>query len=332
MTRNSLLKKIWNGRSKGVSTVVGTVFLMLIIFMVAANVLLWTFSQNAEYNEAVMEKNQEEADRRNENVVASIASYAVDGDMVTVEAELRNAGSVAAQIVNVWVLDTTTQKYGFVDGIGSLNLNLNPGDNITASAMVTIPGADESHTFNSWFVTARGNTIPLEEEQVIIVAHLSKGVGYLALDFDKFRHFTYESPQKLDDFPDGTLGFNVPRNEYVAFGCFVTNLDPAKRTITVDSHSLFFQPGRTGVGEGAWFIVEVNDDGTVNETFSTITLEYNEETMLVFASKFDLGLGSFDRVRTAQASATVITFLALHGTVGSTPYAQSIPYVSLFYS
>lgn len=331
MTRNSWLKKIWNGRSKGVSTVVGTVFLMLIIFMVSANVLLWTFSQNAEYNQAVMEKNQEEADRRNENVVSSGGNYSVDGDKVTVETELTNDGSVAAQIVNLWVLDTTIQKYGFNNTIMAMSVNLNPGDNRTVSAAVTIPGIDESHTFNSWFVTARGNTISVEG-QFPIVAHLAKGIGYLALDFDKFRHFTYESTQKLKNYPEGTLGFDVPAGTYVAFGCYVTNLDPAKRTITIDSHSLFFQPGRAGIGEGTWFIVNANDDGAINGTYSTITLEYNEETMLVFASKFDLGIGSFDRLKTAQATTTVNTFLILHGIIGSIPYGQSIPYVSLFYS
>ncbi len=61
-------------------------------------------------------------------------------------------------------------------------------------------------------------------------------------------------------------------------------------------------------------------------------MEYGERKMLVFASKFDLGLGAFDRLKTANAVTTVATFLLLHGTLDSTAFAQSIPFVSLFYT
>ncbi len=334
MTRSSWFKKIWKGSSKGVSTVVGTVFLMLIILMVATNVLVWTFSQNAQYNEEVMKRNQEEADSRNENVVASIGNYSVDGDKVTVETELRNSGSVAAQIVNVWVLDTTTQRYGFIDGPESLNLNLNPGDSRTASAEVTIPGASEGHTFNSWFVTARGNTIPLEEFANPKSTYPKIVMGALVLDFDKFRYFHYmgDPYNQLVDYPDGVIGFDVPQQIYVAFGCLLTNVDPANRTMVIDSHSLFWQPGRPSVPEGAWFIVNVNATGRVQTTYSSITIEAGETKMIVFASANDLNIGGFKRYAPPNVDTTVATFLLIHGTLDSSPYAQSIPFVSLFYT
>ncbi|UCE28694.1 MAG: hypothetical protein JSV85_05300 [Candidatus Bathyarchaeota archaeon] len=333
-------ERIWKGRSKGVSTVVGTVFLMLIIFMVSTNVLLWSFSRNAEYNQAVMEKNQEEADRIDERVIAFKVGYYVDEDegKVKVEARLENAGSLAARIINMWVLDTTTQRFGFNETVESLNLNLKPGDilNLTGSngIVVSIDGVSSSDAFNSWFVTARGNTVPLEEDQMdqsIIVADLSRGVGYLALEFDEFRYFTYESPHKLGNYPSGTLGFDVPKGEYVAFGCLLTNLDPLRRTIVIDAHSLFWQPGRAGIAEGYWFIVNVEADGTINEAYSSVAMNYQDTKMLVFASDDDLDIGSFTRQKTPNAQTTVATFLVLHGTLGSGPYAQSIPFVSLFY-
>lgn len=338
MVQTSWLSKIWHGRSKGVSTVVGTVFLMLIIFMVSTNVLLWTFSQNAEYNEAVRETNQEEADRRNENIIASGGNYSVSGDKVTVEAELTNKGVLAVRIVNLWVFDTTIQRHGFNTTIVELSLDLNPGDSSSVSIAVTIPGTDGSHTFNSWFLTARGNMISLEEDTSSLGQQQSTYpkvvMGALVLDFDKFRYFGYMGYpyNQLVNYPDGTLGFDIPQQEYVAYGCYLTNVDPANRTMIIDSHSLLWQPGRPGVPEGAWFIVNVNATGRIATTYSPMTVEHGQTKMVVFASANDLSLGGFKRLDPPNVQTTVATFLLIHGTLDSSPYAQSIPFVSLFYT
>ena len=339
MTRTSWLKKIWNGRSKGVSTVIGTVFLMLIIFMVSTNVLLWTFSQNAIYTQAAKDENQKSADRLNENIVASSGNYSVSVDDVTVEVVLRNAGSVAAQIINLWVFDTNSSNRRYANK--SLNYNLNPGDALylvgSGGVMVTVLGADPSHDFISWFVTARGNTIPLEEGGLegVIMAQVAQGIGSMALDFETFGYFTYNTTTKLANYPTGNVSFNIPKNEYVAFRVRLTNLDPREQSITLDAHSLFWQPGRPGVSEGTWFIVNVRGDGTIislnKGTYSPITIPYTGTVTIVFASKNDLALGSFSRLSTPNVDTTVAIFLLLHGTIGTSPYAQNIPFVSIFY-
>ena len=197
---------------------------------------------------------------------------------------------------------------------------------------VLIDGSNSSNSFTSWFVTERGNLLPLEEEQELIVAQLAQGIGDLALEFNEFRYFTYTSEQELASYPDGNKSFDIPKNTYVAFGCYVTNLNPLKQTIIIDSHSLFWQPGRSGVSEGAWFIVTVAENGTINQTFSQLSVDYGETKMLVFASQNDLGVASFSRLRTPNSATTVATFLLLHGTKGSTAFAQNIPFVSLYYN
>jgi hypothetical protein len=170
----------------------------------------------------------------------------------------------------------------------------------------------------------------------IVVANVASGIGAIGLDFDKFRWFTFESTTQLANYPVGNTGFDVPKGEYMAYGCYLSNYDLQKRQIIIDSHSLFFQPGRTGVGEGSWFIVNVASNGTIlsmdQGTFNGVTLNYGEEKMIVFASNFDLGLGSFSRLKTDNAIATVSTNLLLHGTIGSIPFAQNIPFVALFYN
>lgn len=331
MTQRLLLnRKLWKN-SKGVSGIIAAVFLVLVVLFLYANVFTFILTQNTSFQGVVSEVNQMDIDRSSEIITVSNVNYTVAGNQVYVEAQVTNDGPVSVQIITLWVIDTTTQKYGYND---TLNINLKTGDTLNFTGpnalRVTIGDSSSSSVFTSWFVTDRGNLIPLEKE--LIVAQLARGIGYLTLEFDKFRYFTYESEQKLANYPDGTVGFDVPKNEYVAFGCYLTNLDPKRRTIVIDSHSLFWQPGRPGVAEGAWFIVNVNDDGTINGTYSPISVEYKETEMLVFASQNDLGLGSFKRLSTPNVVTTVATFILLHGDIGSDAYAQNIPFVSLFYS
>lgn len=325
-------KRLWKN-SKGISGIIAIIFLVLTVLFFYSNVFMFILNKNTSFQEGVSEVNQRDIDRSNEKITVSNVNYTVVEDQVYVAAQVTNDGPVSVQMITLWVVDKTIQKYGYND---TLNINLKTGDTLifaeSNALRVTMEDSDSSNVFTSWFVTDRGNFISLEEEQGIIVAQLAQGIGALAFDFYKFRYFTYESDQKLASYPDGTVGFDVPKGEYVAFGCHITNLDPSKQAIIIDSHSLFWQPGRSGVSEGTWFIVNVNEDGTINGAYSPISVKYGETKMLVFASQNDLGLGSFSRLKTPNVITTVATFLLLHGTLGSTAYAQNIPFVSLFYN
>ncbi|MFQ6064039.1 MAG: hypothetical protein ACE5L6_01050 [Candidatus Bathyarchaeia archaeon] len=332
MTKGLWLKKVWNGRSKGLSTILGTVFLTLVIFAISTNVFIWTLSQNAQYTQTVKDENQKNVDRQSEHLIASGTNYSVSGDEVTVKVTLRNAGSVAAQVINLWVFDTTEQKYTNK----SLNLNLNPGEALpligSSSLKVNLSGANASHEFASYFVTARGNTIPLTSTEDIIVAELAQGIGSIAMEFYTFRYFEYEGSKKLANYPSGIVSFDVPSSTNVAFGCRLTNLDPRRQPIIFDSHSLLwiFQPVSSVPHSTWWYLVNVADDGTISSTFSPITIAYGETKLLVFASDDDVGTSGFGRQKTPSKALSVPVFLLLHGTIGGAPYGQNIPFVSLY--
>jgi len=162
------------GSSKGFSSVIGTIFMVLLVVTSIAGIFLWTLYQNTLYNYAVRGQNQQELDVRNENVVAN-GNYSVSGGKVSVIANLTNAGPVTAQIVNLWVFDTSKQTYGFNNSVAN-----KPWANLTWTTLkagqvlkftsgnatkVTVPNAVSGDSFNIWFVTARGNTIPLEKTQ-----------------------------------------------------------------------------------------------------------------------------------------------------------------------
>jgi len=284
------------------------------------------------YNQAVKERNQQDVDRLLENIIATNTTYVVPTTgTVNVTTDIVNSGSISAQIVTLWVVDATLQKYNVTD-LRESNLNLNPGDRLTFSKTVQIPGASSPDSFSAWFVTARGNTVNLAIVQTIVVSDVTQGIGSMTMNFATFGYYTYVSSTKLANYPTGIVSFDIPKNTYVAFRANLKNLDPRKLTITLDSHSLFWQPGRPGVDDGAWFIVNVADDGTISSTYTPITIAYLETKTIIFASQNDLGLGSFSQLRTPNKVTSVAAFLLLHGTIGSSPYGQNIPFVSIFYN
>ena len=118
-----------------------------------------------------------------------------------------------------------------------------------------MPDANASDEFVGWFVTARGNPVPLKAEEDVIVAQVAQGIGSLALNFNVFRYFFFDDndPQKLKDYPTGIPSFNIPRTEEIAFGITLRNLDPLNREIILNQYSqvwLYFPkaPGQSCLG------------------------------------------------------------------------------------
>jgi hypothetical protein len=293
--------------------------------------------QNAFYNQAVKERNQQDVDRLIENIIATNATYWVPStSTVNVTADLVNAGSISAQIVTLWVLDATQQKYNVTD-LRASNFNLNPGDRRPLSRAVQIPGAVSADMFSAWIVTARGNKVNLATVQTVIVADVAQGIGSMALNFFQFRYFRYTSSSstKLANYPSGSVSFNVPAGTDIAFGAYLTNLDPAKQTITLNSTSiiwLYFPlvPGTKLV----WYIVNVGSDGTIAPSYSRIPVAYRETKMLVFASSVPGSFSSSSKVSISpsgslQNNPCAVNLLLL-GTIGTRDYAQNIPFVSLY--
>jgi hypothetical protein len=327
--------------SKGFSSVIGTTFMVLVMMFLGTSVFLWTLSQNTIYNEAVRARNLEEADRIDEHIVALNGNYTVLGDQVTVKAVLKNTGSVAVQIINLWVLDTDPTNRRYANK--SLDLKLNPGNVLnlgdSSNATVTLPGADPNHVFVSWFVTARGNTVPLEqmqeiEQEDVIVAQVAQGIGYLAMDFDAFKVYEYASEYQLKDFPNGTGGYIVTAANQVVFGCKLTNYDPSgkNRSLTLSKDSLIWMYFPAQGKQVYWYIVNVDATGSVQPAYTETVLGYGETGYVYFASK---SCGIFSGTNDKQKAGTVgpaAINLLLIGKIGSEDYGQNIPFVSVYCS
>jgi hypothetical protein len=149
-------------------------------------------------------------------------NYSVSGDQVTVKVVLENAGSVAVQIINLWVFDNTTQRYS--NTIPSLDINLKPGDVLyltdSNGINVTIQGASSADNFVAWFVTGRGNVVPVEiapppepePEHLPISA-----TGFFSLDWFYLKYTARYSSTPLD------ATVISKSRDYVAFYINVTN-------------------------------------------------------------------------------------------------------------
>jgi len=339
MKRISLHRKTRFGSSKGVSTVIATVFLVLTVFVLSTNVFLWTLSENALYNQAVKERNQQDVDRLIENIVATNTTYYPSTGTFNVTTNLVNAGSISAQIITLWVVDATQQKYNVTDLRASNITNLKPGDRRFLTRVVQIPGAVSTNIFNAWIVTARGNTVPLTESQGIIIAQVSQGIGSVAMSFGSFVYYNVSSVSgkyRLQVWPDGKEGFYVPPNN-IAFRVILTNFDTNKRTINLNSHSSLWMIFKTNTPtqprSGWWHIVNVNGTGWISSqtkgSFSDVSLPFGQPIMVYFASEDDLGTDNF-KLSSPGYSGPAAVNLMLLGKIGTSTLGQNIPFVSVY--
>jgi len=314
--------------SKGFSSVIGTIFMVLIVMSLFANVFMWTLYQNTKYNEVLREKNQEEVDRLNENVIAN-GNYSVSGGKVTVNANLTNAGSVTVQIVNLWVFDTSKQTYGFNNSLASMSgANLNPGQVFRLTDVkVTVPSAASEDNFNVWFMTARGNAIPLTKSQSITTipnALVAQGIGSISMDFKSYRSYVVNSSGYLG-IPRTSFTFSY--NEYLAFSINVTNLDPSRNSLILNQNCYFWvvsPPVGGGAIKGeAWKIAKVNAARKITSLGAGdfIILPYNVTTILYF--------GPYKPGGSNLTPGPVSVNLLLTGKIGSFDYGQNLPFIAL---
>ncbi len=89
---------------KGFSSIVGAIFMILIVWSLATAYFFFTLNQNTSYNDAVRQINEADLTRMSENIQALNTSYLVNSNnYVTVRAKMQNIGSSTVKLVNLWV-------------------------------------------------------------------------------------------------------------------------------------------------------------------------------------------------------------------------------------
>jgi FlaG/FlaF family flagellin (archaellin) len=312
----------FNRCSKGVSTVIGTIFLVLIALTVATNIFLWSFTQNASYNQTVKELNQMDADQSSERVVAYNTVYSISQDEVEVNTTMAAQGPRSAQIITVWVTWTSGNdiKYGYA----TVNINVTSGEHITQTINVTVPGALPGEgVCNGWLVTARGNSVPLEQRKAedITIAEVAEGIGSIAMNFTNFKYFEVVDGI-LQDYPVGNSAFELETGKDIVLAVHLTNFDRDYRTIVLSSRSLLWAYFPKAPGNpGKWPITAVNETTGAVVPYSDITLASMESKWIYFGPT---------AISANPKDSSGAVNLILLGTINGFDYGQNIPFVSIY--
>jgi hypothetical protein len=226
-----------------------------------------------------------------------------------------------------------------------VNANVQGGSTFTLNVNLTATGVNSysTYSFSSWLITARGNTVALEQKifssNIIISAQVAQGIGSIGMDFGSFVYYnvSYVSGKyRLQVWPDGKEGYYAPQSD-IAFRVILTNFDTNKRTITLSSHSALWMIFKTNLPQqprsGWWHIVNVNSTGWVSSqaqgSFSSISLPYAQPIMVYFASESDLGTDNF-KLSSPGWSGPAAVNLMVFGTIGTSTFGQNIPFVSVY--
>ena len=301
--------------SKGVSGIIASIFLVMIIIVIYFNVFMFLLNRSATYQEAISDVNQRDLESSYEKIVVSNVNYTVAEDKVLVEGTVKNNGPIPAQLIILWVLDKNVHKYGYNN---SICINLKPGETYqfsdSNSLIVNIDGASSTHEFSAWFVTSRGNLVPFQEQSRIIIASLAKGLGYIAMDFDSFRYYLVEN------LSQPYFSFQIPVRKETVLGVYLTNLDSSHRTINLTEYSCIWVSIPDSNAMSSWKITKVVNGTIVN--FDYVTLEYGRPTLVYF------GPNSASQLADNIAAANIL----LYGKIGSEDYGQNIPFIAIYLS
>jgi hypothetical protein len=303
---------------KGFSSVIGTIFMVLIVLVLISNVFLWVLSQNTEYFRAMRERNQLELDRLNERLTAENATYTGSEGVIFIEVDVRNECPLFVNLTSLWVFDVNVRKSGVND---TLNICLKPGEKSSLrgskAIKVEISGSDPSHIFNSWFITSRGNVVPLKEN--IIVAHVAEGIGSIAMDIKQFKYYIPPNDKDGTDIGTPYYSFTLPSDKYTLLCVTLINLDPSHQPInlTKDCYIWDINPFAETVKGDIWPIRKVVNNKLA--TFDFQILEYGKPTEVYFGP-----------IKADRAKGKVVPlFILLFGKIGNTDYGQNIPFIAI---
>ena len=325
--------------SRGFSSIVGAVFAVLVMMSLISTVFVWSLSQNTLYNNTVTQTRQLDLDRSNEKTAVLNTTYTPYNNSVNVYAQIQNIGSSSIQFITVWLYVSNSTPWTIYNFTSLPNAGVKGGSTFTLN--VTLRATDVisnfTYSFSSWLITARGNTVALQQTIVsannIIVSQTTQGIGALMMDFQNFTYYFVTGSDQLTAFPNGASGYVVSSGgTNIAFRVILTNLDQQQRPINLSSNSVFFSIFPTTpqqVRGSYWYIVNVNGTGGISSTYTPIILSYNVPVAIYFASDHAIVSGQPFSGAPPRFTGTSPVNLALIGQLGSSSFGQNIPFVSI---
>ena len=323
---------------KAFSSIVGAIFAVLVIVSLTGTFFVWSLQQNTRYVNAVAEMNQLEIDQMSESVKVLDINYSVVSENhVNVKGSIQNNGPSSVQFLTLWVYvsDVGGQTYF---NLSNVDVNCEGGKVHAIDNTVMVDGVQSGgfYYMSACMITARGNRIALPKvaaiTNTIITAQTTDGIGALAMSFSNFVYYTVTGTT-LNNFPSGSSGYSVTSNgNNVAFRVVLTNYDINQRDITLNSSSVFFSifPVTPQQVRGTyWYIVNVNANGTISSTYTPVILPFNVPTAVYFSSDHAISSGNPFAGARVLFTGTAPVNLAVIGKIGTSPFGQNIPFVSI---
>jgi FlaG/FlaF family flagellin (archaellin) len=319
--------------TRGFSSIVGAIFMVLIMWVLASSYFVYTLLQNTTYNSAVGQMNQLDVDRLSESANVLNTTYSVNANgNVTVSAQIQNVGPSSIQFINIWIYvrNSTWTNYNFSK---LSNANIQGGSIFTLNVNLGVSGVNSnaSYTFASWLITTRGNVVALLQRTMtnnIIIAQVSQGIGSISFNFEQFWHYDFGN-QPADGIPlpsKSPNNYTISANNYTVFHVVLTDLDPLGKNIVLDGNSSIYFVGMHGQGGGAvtkyayWNLVNVTNNKIYPSSGVLYNLAWGLPTELYFAN-------SISQINSGQVYPLNIL---LWGTKGNSDYGQNIPFISIY--
>ena len=124
------LPRNFRSSKRGIGTVFGMVFFLLIVMIVFASFMI-ILSQNTSLEQTTMQAKQMDLDRYTELTTVSVANpeIAVLNNVVYISCSITNNGTLPTQLVRLWIKDITQNTIGSTSM--SPTVTLQPGSSTT---------------------------------------------------------------------------------------------------------------------------------------------------------------------------------------------------------
>lgn len=330
---------------RGIGTIFGMVFFLLIVMVVFAS-FMTILNQNTSLQQTVTKSSQMGLDRANEQVTitaTSLPMVSANGATVTVNCNLTNTGTLPVQIVRLWVKDLSIDTSGNLL-ISSSNVILQEGLYWICNQPVTVQGANSGDSFIFWFETARGNQFTLQQSSVVSgtsggnvsqssISGLSE-IGSLLFNWSNFTYYDFGSnaiTSGSTSLSQATQvrGVTVTDNHNILLAVPIFNADPSQQDVTLTRISYLYanreQTGHSNVDFIASIANISGSSSTYYSSFSAQVLKYNQTTMIYF------GPISWSE-NLEQLNLVLFGYYSTPGASYGVSYGQNIPFVPLLFT
>ncbi len=340
----------YHSKRRGVAGIVAAVILFAMLFTVGTSYFIFVNNANLLYNKALVSRTNQIGESLLENLILN-PSLASNGH---IQFYANNTGGVNVNITAIFVLDPSGNVLK-CDGRGlpsvacgnstpalPLVLNLGKGTSNMDTGYTYVTGTDTIKV-----ITERGSTFtqtyPVTPVPFATLAVSTQGVGVLQINFNTYVYY-YTSANcnptnvgcQLLNFPTGSPAYSMPSfvtggSQFYVYAVTVQNVDPQKRTITLDSNCILNQyqvplGGGSNAKNFAWRVGSVSSSG-VTQVFTSIVIAYNQVVTLYFTI-----IPGTTTANWPSAGNYVADFMFLHGSLATNSYGQNVPFVTTLYN